>query len=347
MKKIIIILIPLLLVGCAENNEVSKVKKIFNLKEEKVEKEYYVSTVPYISHDDLISINYVSKEPIIDEPSYQEEVPEDAVASVIEGEPVSDVKEVIEDELVVSEVQQEESINNIELNSKQDVLAVENNIVQEEEPVKELGYYGPSGKYLGISNVKVIDVSYYQGIIDWDKFVNESDCYGVIIRIGFYNTLDKMFERNLNEVKRLNIPYGIYLFSYAGDYIGAQTEANFTNNIIDLYDLKPTLGIYYDIESWTASTCSSDNITKDEYDGIISTYVSMVSGHVNNSYKVSLYSGRWYAMNRLSTSSKRYVSWVAEYNDTCKYDSDYTMWQYTSKGMVPGINGNVDISYLK
>ena len=51
-------------------------------------------------------------------------------------------------------------------------------------------------------------------------------------------------------------------------------------------------------------------------------------------------------MNRLGTISKAYVDWVAEYNSTCKYDGKYSMWQYTSKGSVPGISGNVDISYL-
>ena len=52
-------------------------------------------------------------------------------------------------------------------------------------------------------------------------------------------------------------------------------------------------------------------------------------------------------MNRLGKISKSYVDWVAEYNKDCKYDSSYSMWQYTSKGRIPGINGNVDISYLK
>ena len=82
------------------------------------------------------------------------------------------------------------------------------------------------------------------------------------------------------------------------------------------------------------------------YDNIISNYIDKVSNHINNKYKVKVYSGRWYAMNRLGSLSKSYVDWVAEYNKTCKYDGHYSMWQYTSKGSVPGINGNVDISYI-
>lgn len=207
-------------------------------------------------------------------------------------------------------------------------------------------YFSPSGKYLGISKVKVIDVSYYQKDINWDLFANDSDCYGVILRLGYYTTLDKKFERNLNELKRLNIPYGIYLFSYATSIEGAKKEALFTNNIIDKYGITPTLGIYYDLESWKTNSSSSDKITKNGYNYIAKGYVESVKNHVNNNYNVGIYSGRWYAMNRLGKIAKSYVNWVAEYNSTLKYDGPYLMWQYTSKGSIPGIEGNVDISYL-
>ena len=117
--------------------------------------------------------------------------------------------------------------------------------------------------------------------------------------------------------------------------------------MIDKYELDPVLGIYYDIESWNASNgASSNDITKEEYDIIISNYINKVSSHIDNKYKVKVYTGRWYAMNRLGAVAKSYVDWVAEYNSTLKYNGNYSMWQYTSKGRVPGINGNVDISYL-
>lgn len=85
-------------------------------------------------------------------------------------------------------------------------------------------YFSPSGKHLGTNNIKVIDVSYYQKDVDWDLFARDSDCYGVILRLGYYQTLDKKFERNISELKRLNIPYGIYLFSYASTLSGAKRK---------------------------------------------------------------------------------------------------------------------------
>ena len=207
-------------------------------------------------------------------------------------------------------------------------------------------YFSPIGKYLGTTKVKVIDVSYYQKDINWDEFLNDGNYYGVILRLGYYNTLDKKFERNIKELKRLNIPYGIYLFSYATTTNGAKIESEFTNQMISKYNIEPTLGIYYDIESWSTKNSNSNGISKTRYDEIIQLYINSVSNYVNYKYKVKVYSGRWYAMNRLGSISKKYVDWVAEYNSICKYDDTYSMWQYTSKGKVPGINGNVDISYL-
>ena len=207
-------------------------------------------------------------------------------------------------------------------------------------------YFSPSGKHLGTSKIKVVDVSYYQKDIDWEKFKNESDCYGVILRLGYYETLDKKFISNLNELKRLNIPYGIYLFSYSTTLTGAKKEANFTNNMISTYNITPTLGIYYDIESWNAKNSSSNEISKDMYNKIVEEYINTVNNYNEGKYKVKVYSGRWYAMNKLGQVAKNHVDWVAEYNSTCKYDGAYSMWQYTSKGSIPGIEGNVDISYI-
>ena len=342
-------------------------------KKEVVKKEYYSSKVPIISHDDYYSVLDIKEEnKQIEEYSDEEEKATDNIDETIleekEDENLSEENnkdEVLENSEAEKESEEEnneeEKISEEESNQVNEVSGIETKDFVEEsvissdlsldtndtDTVKEEGYYSPSGKYLGKNNVKVVDVSYYQGSINWDLFARDSDCYGVILRLGYYDSLDKKFEENINEVKRLNIPYGIYLFSYSSTMNGSNKESNFTNEMIDKYDLKPELGIYYDIESWSSKNGSnSDNISKIEYDNIISNYVSNVSNHVNNMYKVKVYSGRWYAMNRLGDVSKSYVDWVAEYNKTCKYDKPYSLWQYTSSGRVPGINGNVDISYL-
>lgn len=207
-------------------------------------------------------------------------------------------------------------------------------------------YFTSNGVYLGTNNIKVIDVSVHQGKINWDLVANSNMIYGVILRVGYYNTMDTSFLYNLNELKRLNIPYGIYLYSYTTTVSGAKKEADFVSRTIKDYNVEPTIGIFYDLEGWKAKSASSDTITKNMYDRIVNTFIGRVKATVGDKYKIGVYSGRWYAMNRLGAFAKSYVNWVAEYNKTCKYDGSYFMWQYTSKGKVPGINGNVDISYI-
>ena len=327
LKKLIIFLFIFIMLcgfGYRENLVIVKEKnKLFSY------------SLPYINHDDvIISANYTTKS---------------SSSEIVHDEPI--VNDLIEEkEEVLVEVPKEEKKTVQEETNVESVKEIETTTAAKKEDeieyTKKSGYYAPNGTYLGKKNVKVIDVSYYQKNIDWDTFYNSGEYYGVILRLGFYTTFDKSFERNLRELKRLNIPYGIYLFSYATSIIGARAEAEFTNKMIDKYDIKPILGIYYDLESWKSNNLSTDSITKNGYNYIAKAYVESVKTHVNNNYKVGIYSGRWYAMNRLGNIAKSYVLWVAEYNKTCKYDSNYIMWQYTSKGSVPGINGYVDISYL-
>ncbi len=321
-----------------------------------------------ISNDSEINIlennstqNEIVKEEIIQTESNENNV-EEIISNVSNSPTETDVTDSIKMNEEENNNDSSEDVTNEAIPIQNESVNLKNGFYQEEgstyyyeNDIKVTGlkningvnnYFSPSGKYLGTNNIKVIDVSYYQKDIDWDKFAKESDCYGVILRLGYYETLDKKFERNICELKRLNIPYGIYLFSYSSTLNGAKKEANFTNNMITKYDINPTLGIYYDIESWSTKTSNSNNITKSMYDAIIQHYINSVSYYTNYKYKVKVYSGRWYAMNRLGSISKKYVDWVAEYNKTCKYDSEYSMWQYTSKGSVPGIKGNVDISYL-
>lgn len=351
------------------------------LKKEKVDKKEDEVIVKEISNnEEIILVEDISNNEVVEKDNLIESGDDlEGTLKTSDSNPLSEEennKDDIENEVPIEEnveIMQENDKSNEDDNKIEDILEetkkdvddvsnVKNGFYEEdganyyyENDIKITGlknidgvnhYFSSTGKHLGTNKIKVIDVSYYQKDINWDTFAKESDCYGVILRLGYYETLDKKFERNLSELKRLNIPYGIYLFSYSTTMSGAKKEADFTNNMISKYDINPSLGIYYDIESWSTKTSSSNGISKNMYDNIIQYYINSVSNYTNYKYKVKVYSGRWYAMNRLGGISKKYVDWVAEYNSTCKYDATYFMWQYTSKGSVPGINGNVDISYI-
>lgn len=193
---------------------------------------------------------------------------------------------------------------------------------------------------------KVVDVSYHQGSIDWDKVYN-SGIYGVILRIGYWNTEDARFAEYINEVKRLGIPYGIYIFSYANTTNGASIEANFTNSIIKKYNLNPTLGIYYDLEDWYLSADNTSNtLSKADYDNIASTYINTVSSYVGSKYKVKIYANLNFVNNRFGDYARSQTDWIAHYASECGYKGNYSLWQYTSEATLDGIRGYVDMSYL-
>ena len=380
MKKIIMFfLFIVILSGCNKDKEITK-KEISNKKEETISpKKYYSYAVPIYDHDDykienkksyknISNLNYKNTYDSSNDSNEKEivnniitgnddtdkenslikknlENEEDEKGKLTEKEDnLNDTKEKINGEKEEKNREDNKKILSPTLDDTKEKLKEDKK--EDNKDKMRKGYYSPSGKYLGTTNVKVIDVSYYQGNINWDLFAKESDCYGVILRLGYYTTLDKKFESYLKEIKRLNIPYGIYLFSYSKTEKGALKEANFVSSMVDKYDLSPSLGIFYDIESWNSKNSNSNDISKRMYDNIVQIFINKVSSHINYKYKVKVYSGRWYAMNRLGSIAKSYVDWVAEYNKTCKYDSIYSMWQYTSRARVPGINANVDVSYI-
>ena len=247
---------------------------------------------------------------------------------------------------------------NIISNCGGNYLSVENNNATEGAKISLLeGNDSNSQKFKFIKtteNSKVIDVSSHQGKIDWNKVYN-AGIYGVILRIGTWETLDSRFYEYLSEVERLEIPYGIYLFSYASTVNGANIEANFTKNVVngtlsghEGIRLNPTLGIYYDIEDWYFSDDNTSNILKkNDYDNIISTYINNVSSGIDSRYKVKVYANSNYALNKFNDYARSQIDWLADYRGYKGYTGPVSLWQYTSSATLDGINGYVDMSYLQ
>lgn len=178
---------------------------------------------------------------------------------------------------------------------------------------------------------KIIDVSTFQGIINWEVAKSEID--GVIIRCGYGLNLtkqdDEKFLRNANECERLSIPYGVYLYSYATNDDMAQSEAEHIIRL--LKNRKPSLPVFLDCEEkgtekYAKRACEiiGDIITK-------------------AGYQFGVYANTWWWNNYLNGLDS-YVKWVAQYNDVCTYKGKVYMWQYTSKGKISGINGYVDLN---
>ena len=200
----------------------------------------------------------------------------------------------------------------------------------------------------------VIDVSHHQatpakGDIDWNKVKNSGKVDGVIVRIGYARTMDSKAKSFISELNRLGIPYGVYLFSYAENAREAGYEADFV--IQALKDAKANisnnLGIFYDLESWSTSKASSNNISKQEYHNMITTFYNKVTSATGK--RVGVYASKFYIYDRFLPEDKKYVNWVAHYtkgglSQPTDYNGTYIGWQFTSTGRVNGITGDVDMS---
>ena len=188
---------------------------------------------------------------------------------------------------------------------------------------------------------KGIDVSEFQGKIDWEKVKNDGIEFA-ILRCGygmdFSNQDDVEYERNANECERLGIPYGVYLMSYANTVEKARSEAKHVLRLIE--GRKISLGVWHDIED----NGTSGAINKETLTNIINTFCNTIK---NAGHRVGVYASLNWLENKIERIIRdNYDIWVAQYYSKCEYEGKYIMWQHTSSGKVNGISTNVDMNIL-
>lgn len=195
----------------------------------------------------------------------------------------------------------------------------------------------------------VIDVSEWQGDIDWAK-AKADGVEGVIIRLGYGegNNADKKAQRNISECKRLGIPFGIYWYSYADTPSIAKEEGAGVVAKLKRFGVRASdlaYPVYYDLEKWTwegHQPPTDPNV----YNDIVNNWYSALqsAGYKN----LSVYSYTSYLQGPLKHADiYAKTTWVAQYGARMGFDSfptDSRGWQYTSSGKVDGISGNVDMN---
>lgn len=195
----------------------------------------------------------------------------------------------------------------------------------------------------------VIDVSSWQGDIDWAK-AKAGGVEGAIIRLGFGwgNDADAKAQRNINECKRLGIPFGIYWYSYAEDASGSRQEGNDVVSKLRQFGVSPNdlkYPVYYDLESWTW-TGHTPPTNPNVYNGIVNAwYGALQSGGYQN---LGVYSYTSYLQGPLNNANiYAKTRWVAQYGPQMEFTAFGTNdrgWQYTSSGQINGISGSVDMN---
>lgn len=197
-----------------------------------------------------------------------------------------------------------------------------------------------------MSRYSVIDVSKHNGVIDWDTTKKNVD--GVIIRVGHGNDStsqdDPKAIHNMEECKRLGIPYGVYLYSYALNNAEAESEAAHALRMVEGYN--PVLGVWFDMED-ADSYKEKHNFNPYDNRQEITDFCKIFCDRVSEAgYKTGVYASKNYWDSVIYADQlSDYEVWLAHWGIS-EPSMDCLLWQYTSDGEVAGVpSSRVDMNY--
>ena len=186
-----------------------------------------------------------------------------------------------------------------------------------------------------------IDVSQWQGEIDW-KEVKDAGIKFAMIRAGYgKNNIDNKFHQNAQRAVQSGISIGLYWFSYAWNTEMARKEAQYTAALARQY--KITWPIAYDLEYDTIEYARKNGviITKNLATNMAKAFCEEIE---RQGYIPMIYANLEYLNEYLDRSRLPYALWYAQYALEASV-REKAIWQYTSEGSVPGIQGAVDLDY--
>ena len=192
-----------------------------------------------------------------------------------------------------------------------------------------------------------IDVSKWNGGIDWKAVKNSGVSYA-IIRCGYRGSTtgalieDPKFRSNIQGAQNAGLKVGVYFFTQAVNEVEAVEEASMVLSLIKGYNI--SYPVFLDVE---ASNGRGDAISADTRTAVCKAFCQTIQ---NSGYKAGIYANKtWFTSYMNTPSLTGYKIWLAQYAAAPSYTrTRYDLWQYSSKGKVSGISGNVDmnISYL-
>ena len=208
--------------------------------------------------------------------------------------------------------------------------------------------FGEDGKLNGVprGTTKGIDVSEYQGDIDWAK-VKASGIDFAFVRAGGRGGnsgdlfTDEKLTQNLQGAIANGIQTGVYFFTQAVSASEAIEEANYVIDRVQGYDL--TMPVVIDTEELYAggTSCRHNNISVELRTVVIKAFCEQV---IARGYTPMIYGSTSWLEDRLDMSQLPYDVWVAQYYKKCEYEGEYSIWQYAETGLVNGIEGYVDMN---
>ncbi len=209
--------------------------------------------------------------------------------------------------------------------------------------------FASDGSLVSSNGTFGIDVSKWNGTIDWNS-VAKSGVSFAIIRSGFRGSTagglieDAKFTTNIKNATAAGIKVGVYFFTQATNEVEAIEEASMVLGQISGY--KISYPIFLDVESAGAGA-RAENLSAAQRTAVIKAFCQTIT---NSGYTAGVYANKTWFNSKINTSRlTAYKIWLAQYNSTVTYTTTrYDLWQYSSKGSLSGISGDVDfnLSYL-
>ena len=206
--------------------------------------------------------------------------------------------------------------------------------------------FASDGSLVVGSGTMGIDVSKWNGTIDWNAVKNSGVSY-VIIRVGYRGSSqgalieDPKFKTNIKGATAAGIKVGVYFFTQAVDEVEAVQEASMVLDRISGY--KISYPVFLDVEG---SGGRGDKIDSATRTAVCKAFCNTIQ---NAGYTAGVYANKtWLSQKMDAGALSAYKIWLAQYAKTPTYTGRYDLWQYRSNGKVSGISGNVDLnlSYL-
>lgn len=221
----------------------------------------------------------------------------------------------------------------------------QHNLVQENLQILENGelQYVENGEVI---SGKGIDVSRYQGNIDWQKVAAAGVEYA-FIRVGIRGygqegniVLDELFEQNVKGATEAGIKVGVYFFAQAITEEEALEEANVVLEAIEGYDI--AYPIVYDVEKTSAKDGRMNQLTVEERTKVTRVFIERIK---EAGYTPMIYSNMEMWTVLLDMSQFEDVDkWFAYYGTELYFPYEYAVWQYSDTGRIDGIQGDVDLN---
>ena len=311
----------------------------------KVKKDTYISTKDSFAQVDPKTIPSTSMGESISRYSLSNELPELKTKSLISSNSIG-VGNVTANSLNVRSGpgSSYESLGYLNKDTKVDILARENNWYK----ISADNLYGyVSASYIKLQAIeKGIDVSKWNGDIDWNKVKSDGIDY-VIIRGGFGNSsIDPKFKSHIEGASNAGLKVGVYWFSYATSVSKAKEEAAKCLSTIEPYKDKISYPVFYDFEYASVDYAKKNgiNITKNLSTEMADAFLTDIknAGYITGIYTNKDFGDKYFESDLLYANNL----WIAQYNQECTYNKPYMMWQYTETGTINDIGTSSNPAYF-